>query len=102
MKYRVCTDDNFHYMDASERTNSGVYATAHEAITAAEEIVDKSLRHLYRPGSSPERLYDDYQDFGDDPFIISDDPACTFSAWTYAESRCAAICQELSAASGTR
>lgn len=98
MNYRVCIDDNFHYMDASERSDSGIYSNAQEAIAAAQQIVDKSLRHLYKPGFTPERLYDDYQDFGDDPFIVSDDQNCKFSAWTYAKSRCAAVCAELTTA----
>jgi hypothetical protein len=98
MKYRVSTADNFHYMDASEHSEEGVFSSAQEAIEVAQQIVERSLRHLYQHGFTPARLYDEYQDFGDDPFIVSDDQKCRFSAWTYAESRCAAICEELAAA----
>jgi len=58
-------------------------------------MVDSSLRHLYRPGMTPEELYGYYQDFGDDPFIVSSGSRCDVSAWSYAKSRCAAICLEL-------
>lgn len=94
MNYRVSTDDNFHYADASERDDGITYKTAEEALSAARLIVDKSLRHLYEVGFTPEKLYDYYQDFGDDPFIITDDESCKFSAWQYAETRCPSICEE--------
>lgn len=92
MKYIVKTDDNFHYMDESERYIAGGFETAEEAIKSAKEIVDKSLKFLYREGMTTEELYDYYQDFGDDPFIVSDDKNCYFSAWKYAESKCKEIC----------
>jgi hypothetical protein len=97
MKFRVLVDDNFHYMDESERIAAGVFDTLEEAIIACEKIVDKSLRHLYPQfPSTPERLYDDYQDFGDDPFIRSEpfDPDFHFSAWNYAKRRSADIVAE--------
>lgn len=96
MRYRVSVDDNFHYMDESERTGAGTYETAAEAIEVAKNIVDASLRHLYKPGMTPERLYDDYQDFGDDPYIVPRESEHSFSAWNYAKERCASICAELS------
>jgi len=63
----------------------------------AKANVDRSLQFIYRPGMTADVLYDHYMDFGDDPFIRSDDPACVFSAWTYAQERCPAICQAASA-----
>lgn len=94
MKYYVSVDDNFHYMDPSERDNGNVYSTAEDAVSAAKQIVDNSLRHLYQDGFSPEKLYDRYQDFGEDPFIVSEDKNCKFSAWGYAKTRCNSICTE--------
>jgi hypothetical protein len=94
MKYTVICDDNFHFMDESERDTHGQYDSADAAIAAAKAIVDRSLRHLYQPGMTAGRLYDDYMDFGDDPFIRSDDKSCVFSAWKYAEERCPEICGE--------
>ena len=43
---------------------------------AAQKIVYKSLRHLYKDGHIPEELYSDYQDFGDDPLIKSGGEYC--------------------------
>jgi hypothetical protein len=97
MKYRVSIDDNFHYTDESERIDSQTYDTAEAAQVAARDIVDNSLRHLYQPGFTPEKLYDYYTDFGEDPFIISDDEDCKFSAWAHAKSRCPSICAEMTA-----
>jgi hypothetical protein len=96
MKYQIAVDDNFHYMDESERDYGDFYETAEEAITAAQKIVDKSLRRSYTDGCTPEELYNNYQGFGDDPFIITDDKSCKFSAWTYAKGRCQFICAEMS------
>ena len=96
MKYQIAVDDNFHYMDESERDYGDIYKTAEEAIAAAQELVDKSLRHLYQDGQTPEELYSDYQDWGDDPFIITEDKSCKFSAWTYAKGRCQSFCAEMS------
>lgn len=98
MKYRVAIDDNFHFTDESERIDGNSYNTAEEAISAAVIIVDKSLRHLYKPGFTPEKLYSSYTDFGDDPFIVSEDKNCKFSAWTYAKARSASICEEMTKA----
>jgi hypothetical protein len=96
MKYTIVCDDNFHYMDESERSTHGQYDSADAAIAAAKALVDRSLSFMYRPGMTPEELYDYYTDFGDDPFIRSDDPACVFSAWNYAREQCPKICQTVS------
>jgi hypothetical protein len=97
MKYTVLCDDNFHYMDEGERSAHGQYDSAEAAIAAAKAIVDRSLLFIYRPGMTADVLYDHYTDFGDDPFIRSDDPTCVFSAWTYAQERCPEICRAASA-----
>lgn len=96
MKYRVLVDNNFHYQDESERYADGVFDTAKEAIAACKKIVDDSLEDQYRqnPNISAERLYDEYQDFGDDPFVRSDDPDCKFSGWNYARDRAGEIVKE--------
>jgi hypothetical protein len=101
MKYTVMCDDNFHFMDESDRSTHGQYDSAEAAIAAAKAIVDRSLQFIYRPGMTADVLYDHYTDFGDDPFIRSDDSTCVFSAWTYAQERCPAICQAASAGGAT-
>jgi hypothetical protein len=82
-------DDNFHYMDESERWELGVFSTAEEALEACRRLVDRSLLESYKDGATADELFDDYKSFGDDPFIIAleDAPRVSFSAWTYARQR---------------
>jgi hypothetical protein len=97
MKYQIFIDDNFHYMDESERDEGNSFDSAEEAIIEAKKIVDRSLRWERMQAKAPddaEELYDRYTDFGDDPFIRSGDPDCKFSAWNYAKERCKEIVLE--------
>jgi hypothetical protein len=94
-KYVVYEDDNLHWEDESERDFIGTFDTLEEAIAVCVQIVDNSLRHHYRRGMTPEKLYDDYLDFGSDPFIRSNDKDCPFSARMYAKLRAKAICEEM-------
>lgn len=90
--YRVFVDDNAHYMDETERYFEREYATAEEAVAAARRIVDDFLTENYRPGMTADELYSRYTAFGEDPFIVTADPDCTFSAWAYARERCGTLC----------
>ena len=95
MNYQIFIDDNFHYMDESERIKGNTYNTAGKALAAAQQIVDECLKDLYRNGLSSDELYDLYVSSGKDPFIITSDDNCKFSAWDYAKSRCPGICKEM-------
>jgi hypothetical protein len=88
-RYRVLVDDNFHYQEEGERCELGRFETAAEAVAACQQLVEENLRRLYaqRPDSSPAELYEYYQSFGEDPFIVSDGDRVEFSAWTYAKER---------------
>ena len=92
-KFHVKTDDNFHYMDEDERSDAGTYETVEEALTACRRIVDDFLAQDFKPGMTAEALFDYYRSFGEDPFIVSDDPVTKFSAWEYAKARCEEICK---------
>jgi (p)ppGpp synthase/HD superfamily hydrolase len=97
MKYEVYKDDNFNYGDESERDFVGAFSSAQEAIDRAKQIVDRSLRwerSQAKDTNNAEELFGRYIDFGEDPFIISKDPNCKFSAWTYAKERCRDIVNE--------
>ena len=94
MKYVVFVDDNFHFMDEAERYKLGEFPTAAAAIAAPRKIVDEALDSAYQPGMSAKELYQGYTAFGEDPYIVSDDPGCTFSAWDYAKERCRELCGE--------
>ena len=100
MRYVVFVNDNFHYMDESERYRHGEFATCEEAIDACQKIADKYLESAYKPGMTAAELYKSYTSFGDDPFIQTDDEPCGFSAWTYAQSRCQAIIDRQSSQGG--
>jgi hypothetical protein len=100
MPYKVMVDDNFHYQDEDERTEAGTYETEEEAVESAKEIVLKTLVWNYKTGMSPDKLYDQYTSFGDDPFIV---PKGTieFSAWDYAKDMVRAVCTIMEARSAT-
>jgi hypothetical protein len=87
-KYTVFVDDNFHYMDESERYKLGEFSSCAEAITACQQIVDEFLLHSR---GECDDLLATYLMFGDDPFIITDDPNCKFSARDYARERVEAL-----------
>jgi hypothetical protein len=90
-KYTVYVDDNFHYMDESERFKKGDYATLDEAIAACKRMVDEFLSDAVEPGVTAAERYAQYTGFGPDPFIVTDDPDAgspPFSAWNYAKERC--------------
>jgi hypothetical protein len=93
MKYKVLVDDNFHYMDESERYSQGEYEIYEEAVSGAKKIVDEFLNSNYKFGMTAGDLYDHYQSFGDDPSIVPSNNGCRFSAWNYAKQRCQEICK---------
>jgi hypothetical protein len=93
MTYKIAVDDNFHYMDENERSTLGEFETAASALSEAKALVDADLNSLYRPGMTAAELYDLFTSFGSDPFIVSEDQSCHFSAWSYAKQRCQEICK---------
>jgi len=93
-RYAVYVDDNFHFMDESERYKLGDFETCEEAIAACKKIVDDFLEKGYKKGMSFKELYEGYVGFGEDPFVFSDDETCFFSAWTYAKRRCLELCSK--------
>ncbi|MBC7901550.1 MAG: hypothetical protein H7070_16025 [Saprospiraceae bacterium] len=87
MTYKVLVDDNFHYMDESERYAFGEFDTAEAALAAAKSMVDEDIASFYKEGMSAGDVYSQYTAFGVDPFIVSDAEKVEFSAWTYAKAR---------------
>jgi len=86
--YSVYVDDNFHYMDESERYKLGTFETCKEAVAACMKIVDEFLEEGYKDGKSFRQLIEEYVFYGEDPFIVSSDKTCFFSARDYARKRC--------------
>ena len=91
-KYEVYVDDNFHFMDESERYRVGEFQSHDEAVAACKKVVDGFLEGEFKKGMSSEELYELYMMFGEDPFIIPSDEAEHFSAWEYAKGRCMELC----------
>ena len=88
MRYVVYVDDNFHHMDESKRYKLGEFASCEEAIEACKKIVDEFFSHTFDESITYEELYHGYTMYGEDPFIVSGDRDCFFSAWDYAKKRC--------------
>ena len=96
MAYKVLVDDNFHYMDESERYELGVFPTLDAAIEASQRIVDEYLRSAYQPGMTTDALLTSYLFFGEDPYIVAtagEKSGVLFSARDYARRRCEELCQ---------
>lgn len=87
-KYTVYVDDNYHSMDEDERYKLGDFDTEAEALKAMKNIVDGFLTGAHTPGKTAAELLKGYKSFGEDPWCA----AIKFSAWQYAEKRCAEIC----------
>jgi hypothetical protein len=89
MTVRVFVDDNFHYMDESERYELGTFDTVDEALSTCRAMVDADLADMAKPGLSAQQLYSFYTHMGRDPFIVgADDKVVPWSAWDYAKLRC--------------
>ncbi len=92
MNYIVRVEENSHYMDESERYTLGEFEDAESALAAAKKVVDDDLNSLYGAGMTADELYRHYTSFGHDPYIVSSDDSCQFSARDYAAERCREIC----------
>jgi hypothetical protein len=85
-KYIVFVDDNFHFMDESERYIAGEYDTPEEATEKCRSIVERSLVESMGSALSANDLCNSYEFFGEDPFIVGPTKV-DFSAWDYARIR---------------
>ena len=79
-KYKVYIDDNYNYMDESERYEVGSYNSLEKAIEKCKKITIRSLEDLYEKGITPEKLSAQWSMFGDDPFIVGGGGSVPFSA----------------------
>jgi len=79
-KHQVYIDDNYHYMDESERMSVGSFESLEDAIEKCKELTLESLEHLYEEGITPEKLHAQWLMFGDDPFIRGSEVSVPFSA----------------------
>ena len=93
-RYTVLVDDNFHYMDESERYEEGSYDTAEQALEVCKRITRRSLKDMYEEGISPAKLHTQWVLFGEDPFIRGGEQVL-FSARDYiTDELCAEVIAE--------
>ncbi len=93
MTYKVMVDDNYDYMDPEKRYTHGEFEALEAAIEACKRIVNEWLESSYKAGMSAEELCKSYKGFGLDPWVLGAEKK-VFSAWEYAEQRCAEICSK--------
>lgn len=88
--YKVVVAEHSHYRDESAQSAGEFYKDRMEAEEACREIVRNSLPGTIEGLSLRERedRFKSYMMFGEDPFIVTDDPICRFSASSYARSLC--------------
>jgi len=91
-KYQVIIDDNYHYMDESERSEAGSYDSLDEAIARCKEIAIKSLEDFCEIGMTPEKLSAQWAMFGEDPFIVGGSGSVPFSARKFISTE---LCREI-------
>jgi hypothetical protein len=92
VKYEVYVDDNFHYMDESERYSGGLFDSWEAAEAKCRMIVDEFLQANYKEGMLADELFRQYTLFGEDPWISPLSDERKFSAWDYAATRCQEMC----------
>ena len=91
--YTVFVDDNFHYMDESERYKLGEFADCASAVAVCKQIVDEFFETCNLKDTDGE-IFKQYTMFGEDPWISSEDSECKFSAWNYARERAKVLAQK--------
>ncbi len=94
-KYIVKVDDNFHYMDESERYFGGLYNTLEEAIEKCKKITIESLESFYKKDIKPNELLTQWTLFGEDPFIVTESKSqnkVPFSARKFVTTK---LCKEI-------
>ncbi len=69
--FTVKIDDNYHFMDGTERVTHGQFETADEALAVCRVIVDDFLADAIKPGMSSAALWERYKMFGEDPFVVA-------------------------------
>ena len=71
------------FMDEDERLFHGEFDTPTQAIVACQKIMDANIESITEDETDPDKAYESYVCFGDDPWIQGID----FSAFEYAKLR---------------
>ena len=77
----------------------GAFESIDDAIEVATQTIDRSLLRLFKPGISKERLFQEFDAFGDIPCIfrvgMPYENGNAFNPLQYAMARSAAICNQM-------
>ena len=87
--FKVYVDNNSRGPDKSERYLKGNYNDCLTAVHVCKQIVDDFLINAYMEGKTESQLWQEYTQWGEDPFIVDkeEENNCSFSAWDYAKER---------------
>ncbi|HEX8692904.1 MAG TPA: hypothetical protein VF746_10820 [Longimicrobium sp.] len=91
--YTVFVAENSAYMDRSAERRLGDFPAWDEAVAAARDVVERSLRELHAPPMDAEHLFRLYTLFGEDAYVVPSGEPRRFSAWDYARERSRQICR---------
>lgn len=91
-QFKIFVDDNYHYMDKSERYEVGSYDSLEEAVNKCRELTIRSLKDLYEKGITPEKLKTQWLMFGEDPYVFGGHGAVPFSARKFISTE---LCKEI-------
>ena len=78
--YQVFIADNFHYQDETKSYRLDEFDSFDDAVYACKKIVDDFLQRNYKTGATADELYQNYTNFGEDPFIVGESAPHRFSA----------------------
>lgn len=92
MQYHLYLNDDAGFAGHPPAEPSGPFESAEAALSAARDIVERSLREHHAHGQSAEELYRCYRAFGEFPVIVSADAGFRFFARAYARGRSREIC----------
>ena len=90
--WTVFVDDNFHFLDETERCTLGTFDKYDQALSACQKKVDDFLNDS--SATNAEDLLASFSSFGESPRLSGPTPegeTLRFSAWNYARERCAEI-----------
>lgn len=93
VNYEVFVDDNYHFMDESERHSAGTFDSIPAAIAKGRAIVGSELQYVHKAGIQAGELFSLHCMFGDASWVKGE--GCSpkdFSARDYARKRCDEIC----------
>jgi hypothetical protein len=91
-QFKIFVDDNYHYMDKSERYVVGSYDSLEDAVNKCRELTIRSLKNLYEKGITPEKLKTQWVMFGEDPYVFGGDGVVPFSARKFISTE---LCKEI-------